>query len=82
MLGSQKSVLYFVVVAVCNQETQPLISGIEQSFLALVSAYYSLPSAQGQTLRRLLADSVVSLTSSMQCLLRALDSRSEGQRFV
>lgn len=62
-----------------KQEIQPLISGIEQSLLALVSAYYSLPSAQGHTLRRLLADSVVSLTSSMQCLLRALDSRSEGQ---
>jgi len=65
---------------VCNQELQPLISGIEQSFLALVSAYYSLPSTQGHTLRKLVADSVVSLASSMQCLLRALDSKTEGER--
>ena len=67
-------------VVVFNQELQPLISGIEQSFLALVSAYYSLPSAQGLTLRRIVADSVVSLASSMQCLLQALDSKDEGQR--
>lgn len=62
-----------------KQELRPLITGIEQSFLALVSAYYSLPSTHGHTLRRLVADSVVSLASSMQCLLRALDCKGEGQ---
>jgi len=75
----------FVVVGIhtyllCNQELGPLISDIERSVLALVSAYYSLPSTQGRTLRKLLSDSMVSLANSMQCLLRALDSKPEGQR--
>lgn len=65
---------------VCNQELGPLISDIERSVLALVSAYYSLPSTQGRTLRKLLSESMVSLANSMQCLLRALDSKPEGQR--
>lgn len=62
-----------------KQELRPLISDIEQSMLALVSVYYSLPSSQGRTLRKLVADSMVSLAVSMQSLLRALDSKPEGQ---
>jgi len=57
-----------------------LISDIEQSMLVLVSVYYSLPPSQGRTLRKLVADTVVSLAVSMQSLLRALDSKPEGQR--
>jgi len=72
--------MFFVVVVDCNQEVQPLTSSIEQSFLAMVSAYYSLPSAQGLTLRKIVADAVVSLASSMQRLLHALDSKGKGQR--
>jgi len=64
------------------QELGPLIRDIEQSMLALVSAYYSFPSSQGVTLRKLIADTMVSLSSSMQCLLRALDSKGEGQRLT
>jgi len=63
-----------------TQELHPLISDIEQSMLALVSAYYSVPMSHGRTLRKLIADSVVSLANSMQCLLRALDSKNEAQR--
>ena len=69
------------IECMCYQELQPLISGIEQSLLALVSTYYFLPTSHGCTLRKLVADSMVSLASSMQCLLRALDNKHEGQRW-
>jgi len=65
---------------VCWQELRPLISDIEQSVLGFVSAYYSLPSSCGRTLRKSVADTMVSLASSMQSLLQALDSKTEAQR--
>ena len=73
-------VALLLLLYVIKQELRPLISDIEQSLLALVSTYYSLPSSQGRTLRKLVADSVVSLAVSMQCLLRALDCKNESQR--
>jgi len=67
---------------VCWQELQPLISDVEHSVLALVSAYYSLPSSQGRTLRKSVAKTLVSLASSMQSLLQALDSKTKPQRWA
>jgi len=75
-------VALLLLLYVIKQELRPLISDIEQSLLALVSTYYSLPSSQGRTLRKLVADSVVSLAVSMQCLLRALDCKNESQRWT
>jgi len=80
VLSCQSVIAVNITIVVCDQELRPLISDIEQSILALISTYYSLPSSHGHTLRKSVADSVVSLANSMQCLLRALDTKSESQR--
>lgn len=57
-----------------SSDLQPLVNGIERASLALVSAYYSLPISQGQTLRRLVTDSVLALITALQTLVVSLNT--------
>lgn len=59
-------------------DVQPLVNGIEQSVLTLVSAYYSLPVSRGQTLRKYVTESVVGLVEAMHGLVASFKSGEGG----